>query len=262
MIKEKESEIFVVSHDDTESRIQAARRHIEEKLIPTTCRSWNHCASILSLPPADLAEFWAGKKILDVGSGDKFETPDDRFPGATVYALDPLFPQVQPPHSNYFDRVNKAHIVRPGTIIEIPFDDNAFDLVMSTHCIQHIQRKYWYRSLLEMMRVMKPDGEIRVFPYHKEELPGVTYGLHESGFDWEPLQVPHSYRVALSLKLAPSEWDVQPLHRTYNKTVAWKRWHDLVLPHDPLRDDYDPFFSAANSVNAPSAIVTPLVNKG
>src|SRR3989344_3606627 len=107
MIPEKETEIFTLSSYDTEGRIKAARRRIEEKLIPPTCRSWNHCASILSLPPADLAEFWNGKKILDVGSGDKFETPDDRFPGATVYAMDPLFTQLPPPHPNYFDRVNK-----------------------------------------------------------------------------------------------------------------------------------------------------------
>lgn len=262
MIQEKETGIFALSSHDTEGRIKAARRHIGEKLIPSTCRSWNHCASILSLPPAELAEFWAGKKILDVGSGDKFETPDDRFPGATVYAMDPLFSVSQAPHPDYFDRVNKAHRLRQGTIIEIPFDDNTFDLVISTHCIQHIQREYWYRSLLEMIRVMKPSGEMRVFPYHKEELPDVTYGLHESGFEWRSLPTPHSLRMTLSLQLAPSEWDAHPLHRTYNKTVAWKRWHDLVLPHDPLRDDHDPFFSAASSVNAPSAIVTPLVNKG
>lgn len=249
---------FEASALATEKRIQEARGRIGEKHIPTTCRSWNFCSDLLSLPSASPSE-WGKKKILDVGSGDKFETPDARFPGAAVHAVDPLFSQSTdsaPIHT----LTNKAHILRRGTIIELPYDDNSFDYVISTHCIQHIDQALWMRAHLEMLRVMKPEGEVRMFPYVDSDLQYATYGLKEAGFDWEAIPVHSDWRSTLAIWLPIT--DNKAANRYVDKALAWRKWHDMILPHDLLRDDYDPVFSFASSVNDPSAMVAPLVNNG
>ncbi len=68
--------------------------------------------------------FWKGKTILDVGSGIKeMDKPQNAFPGATVFALDPEF--------GGEINANNAHARIKGVAEALPLIDNLFDLVLS-----------------------------------------------------------------------------------------------------------------------------------
>lgn len=74
-----------------------------EYASPQTCREWGSYLYIFGIgakPP----EFWKGKEILDVGSGEKFDDPSQSFPEATVRAIDPHFENIH----------NSAHEKKTG----------------------------------------------------------------------------------------------------------------------------------------------------
>lgn len=101
-------------------------------------------------------EFWQGKSILDVGSGEKMESPDRAFPGAKVFAIDPEFGKGGEVQSN------SAHECRPGIVQNIPYPDESFDLVLCSRVLTHIFPIDLEKSIRELVRVAKPDGEVRL----------------------------------------------------------------------------------------------------
>ncbi|HUW21604.1 MAG TPA: methyltransferase domain-containing protein [Candidatus Bathyarchaeia archaeon] len=125
---------------------------------PITHTEWSDYLRIFALQGKP-RECWEGKKILDVGSGLKFEPPDRAFPGARVYAIDPEFGKGgRLPHASH-----TAHEKREAICQAIPYDDNKFDFVFASHSApQSLGIEEVPRSLCELIRVMKPGGEIRL----------------------------------------------------------------------------------------------------
>ena len=94
------------------------------------------------------------KKVLDVGSYDVNGTLKPIFEKGNYIGLDmEKGPNV--------DVVSNAH--------EIPFQDNHFDIVLSSSCFEH-DDMFW-ETFLEMCRVLKPGGYMYLQapqngPYH------------------------------------------------------------------------------------------------
>lgn len=93
---------------------------------------------------------------LDIGSGPGFATiyAAEKFPSAVITGLDYSGEQIK-----YANRqLKKSHVsncsFKLGDAMELPFDDNTFDLIFSIASIKH-----WpdgVRGLREVRRVLKP----------------------------------------------------------------------------------------------------------
>lgn len=222
---------FPLSEQDLKHRIWAA------KSLPTI-RSWREVLNILNLTDENLT----GKSILDIGIGAKKERPSDiqELQGAQVYGIDPgnkALVTHQLPPDNF----------RVGIAQEIPYDDETFDLVISSHVTHYIDSvKDSQRMLAEMLRVVKADGQVRFTPglephqQHKamiQQLQSVGIEVTQVGKDSYLLQYPQDIR---------QEPDEQT--RLELKVALWKQYQEQFVG-DPLRDDHDTQAIAASLAN-------------
>ncbi len=60
-----------------------------------------------------------------------------------------------------FVNIDKAKEVKPDLVVDIekglPFPDNSFEHIYSSHCIEHVRPYYWKFLLKEIARVAKDD---------------------------------------------------------------------------------------------------------
>ncbi|GBC08500.1 hypothetical protein RclHR1_08170008 [Rhizophagus clarus] len=96
-----------------------------------------------------------GSKILDVGCGLGLwcEEMANEFPDVNVYGIDLVdFPSKIKPYNCKFFLGN--------VIFGLPWVDNTFDYIWSRCLFTEIKSKHWLPLLLEMYRVLKPNGII------------------------------------------------------------------------------------------------------
>jgi len=106
---------------------------------------------------------FSGLRILDIGSGPLPSA--QAFEDCEIYCLDPLLPEYAKLGypSCYGDRVKFTS----GFSEKMPLKDNFFDAVISVNAIDHVDDIY--KTALEIKRVLKPDGKIRIHAhYHKK----------------------------------------------------------------------------------------------
>lgn len=97
-----------------------------------------------------LKEDIAGKKVLDAGCGTGWFSKGAAGRGAYVVSMDlgeKLLAEVA-------KKVNSERVV--GSILEMPFPDNWFDIVISSEVIEHTPEPF--AGVKEMYRVLKPGG--------------------------------------------------------------------------------------------------------
>jgi len=109
-----------------------------------------------------LADF-KDKVILDFGAGTGRVTKIFAKVAKKVYALD-----LQPSQINFLRKKNIKNIIpKVGSCEELPYKDNFFDIVVSTHAFGGRNKK---KTLKEVLRVLKPGGNyIFVDAYHQGE---------------------------------------------------------------------------------------------
>lgn len=147
----------------------------KERGSPMTHRDWDFYPSAFLLPTNSI--YWANKTLLDIGSGIKYGNPSITFPGAKVYALDPEFGEG--------GRIihNTAHEIKLGIVQNIPYDNNLFDHVISSHAIpQHIYPIDMPIAVFEMLRVVKPSGDVRLTPCVPRDMNDISDLLIKVGF--------------------------------------------------------------------------------
>jgi SAM-dependent methyltransferase len=222
--------------DDYETSVSARDKRVDyARHSPVTERSWRSYPYIFNLPSSNNLEYWMDKKILDVGSGDKFDDSEFTFPGAVVHAIDP---ELQP--TGKFSRIkyNTAHKQRLGVVQETPYDDNLFDLVLSSHAVpQHIYPVDKPKAVSEMIRVMKPNGKIKLAPCVERDLK--VDELRNAGFEVDFSQPTVEGRLAV-IKLPNEQLEGKSeLEKLKFKVEAWKKYHEAAVPKDPVREDFD-----------------------
>lgn len=95
-------------------------------------------------------------KVLDIGIGDGYllEKLGCHF---ELYGVDISALNIQKTQTNFTDKNIAAHL-REGSVDEIPFPDNLFDLVVASEVIEHVDNETLLRGLKEIHRVLKVGG--------------------------------------------------------------------------------------------------------
>jgi len=147
-----------------------------ERKIMITDRSLKEYLELLDLNIEELK----GKKILDLGSGRLQRFPRELLQKiedkAEVVGLDITLKEeerrkeikeAQP----YLYNSDKLGLIA-ASFLQLPFQDNSFDLVLSLYGMplyltsedEKKSKENIRRSVMEILRVLKPGGEARIFP--------------------------------------------------------------------------------------------------
>ena len=97
-----------------------------------------------------LVEDIRGKNLLDAGCGTGWFSKKASDRGASVTSMDlgeKLLSKVK-------EKCNSTCVV--GSVLQIPYNDNSFDIVVSSEVIEHVPDPH--KALQELFRVLKPKG--------------------------------------------------------------------------------------------------------
>lgn len=112
-------------------------------------------------------EDWRGQKVLEVGFGAGVDFIRFARGGADLYGID-LTEAGKRLVDRWLAIENLSASTQLGDAENLPFPDNTFDLVYSWGVIHHTTDTHAAAS--EIMRVVKPGGEVRVMIYHRPSL--------------------------------------------------------------------------------------------
>lgn len=91
------------------------------------------------------------KKVLDIGCGNGWVLNQYRQKGWSVFGVEPGMAAAE--------AGNKAGLnIFHGTLLQAKFNANEFDLILTNHSFEHIYNPN--EVLLEVFRILKPDGKI------------------------------------------------------------------------------------------------------
>lgn len=136
-------------------------------------------------------EFVAGKSVLDYGCGTGYGTQRLASSAAQIVGIDISEEAIRFAESTYLPAVSEGstldyRVVQPIEQAPLPFEDGAFDTVLSFQVIEHVPSVEKY--LAEIRRVLKPGGTFvcatpdrrwRLFPWQR---PFNRFHLDE----WDP----------------------------------------------------------------------------
>jgi 2-polyprenyl-3-methyl-5-hydroxy-6-metoxy-1,4-benzoquinol methylase len=130
-----------------------------------------------------------GMTFLDAGSGTGLNSLALAARGARVTLLDVARPALDIAKAYYDEQGLEATFVQ-GSIFELPFPDESFDVVWNTGVIEHFEPAERRLAVREMLRVMKSDGAMvtvnpnasaRIYRFAKEW--AERHGRWDVGFE-------------------------------------------------------------------------------
>lgn len=104
-----------------------------------------------------LSHVMPGMKVLDVGCGDGVLSLMMAKKGAEVVGVDLSVPNIKAA-KKYAGKIRASFLT--GDVENLPFDDDSFDLVVSSHVLEHIPD--FNQGLREVMRVTKKRAVIAI----------------------------------------------------------------------------------------------------
>lgn len=139
-----------------------------------------------SFPVTGVNEFKvSGKRAIDIGCGE-------------------------PPHINLGEGIHVTRCdirdeCRPDFRVDVrnlPFADGYFDIVFSSHVLEHFSRLECLDVLDEWVRVLKPEGELRLI------LPNINWAVEQfkAGVAFEPDIRPHVWNVLYGAQSNPYDY--------------------------------------------------------
>jgi ubiquinone/menaquinone biosynthesis C-methylase UbiE len=111
------------------------------------------------------AEWFAGKRVLDVGTGSGRHSREAAMLGSEVVAVD-LGRAIDVARRNLPDTVATVQ----ADADDLPFAEGVFDMVMSIGVLHHLPEPE--RTLRRIVRHARPDGAIQIYLYWVPQLPG------------------------------------------------------------------------------------------
>lgn len=156
----------VVEISPTVDELEAIRRKAMEH-VPSTGRGVKDYEELLGIRPESLRD----RKILDIGAGFANFAREARHYGAEVVSLEPQDPTdnlaMTPEEKMEFKRALSRGEIVQGIVQNLPFEDESFDRVFAMVSVPlYLPRQESERTLAfdEMVRVLKPGGEVRIWP--------------------------------------------------------------------------------------------------
>lgn len=118
---------------------------------------------------AELHEFgaFAGKRVLDIGSGNGYVLSRYAAKGARTYGMDLTSAAIRLCRRR-FELMQLPGQFTVGNAECLPFEDEAFDCVCSMGVLHHTPDTA--RAVAEVRRVLKPGGRLIVMFYHRNSL--------------------------------------------------------------------------------------------
>jgi SAM-dependent methyltransferase len=110
-------------------------------------------------------ERWADKDVLEAGCGIATDGMQFVRAGARYTGMD-FSPSALSLARHRFDMAGKDVRLERGSIAELPFPDDSFDLVYSNGVIHHLPETQ--RVVDELHRVLRPGGTAIVMVYHRD----------------------------------------------------------------------------------------------
>ncbi len=110
--------------------------------------------------------WFKNKKCLDAGcGGGRFVVALANLGSSYVNGIDVSFDAVKVANERIKDRnIQNAHVLQ-GSVLDIPFEQNTFDYVISSGVIHHTKDPY--EAFKELDRVLKPGGKMFLSVYGK-----------------------------------------------------------------------------------------------
>jgi len=102
-----------------------------------------------------------GKRILEVGSGSGLVSLALAKRGAAVTLCD-ISPEAVKLSKAVFAREGVSETTVQGSLLDLPFENDAFDVTWNAGVVEHFEEADQVRGLREMLRVTRPGGKVIV----------------------------------------------------------------------------------------------------
>lgn len=135
-----------------------AMTSVNESYVSTGCKLFEDILQKTQL-------FLKGARVLEIGSsyGYNLMFLNKKFPWEYV-GIEPSRKAVD--YGNYLSKQNGCNVsLFRGTADELPFEDTSFDIVMLGFCMYNFDRKYIYKVIGELDRVLKVNGLVAVWDF-------------------------------------------------------------------------------------------------
>ncbi|HET8911986.1 MAG TPA: methyltransferase domain-containing protein [Ktedonobacteraceae bacterium] len=140
----------------------------------------------------NLAHIQPGEQVLDVGCGTgTLAIEAQRRVGSVgrVAGIDPGIQQIGRARAKAARR-NLPIDFQTGVIEQLPFPDQAFDVVFSTLMMHHLPGSVKRQGLAEIVRVLKPGGRLVIADFNrKQERQGQSARFHAGGSSLNDLAI-------------------------------------------------------------------------
>jgi len=156
-------------------------------------------------------ERFTGKRVLEVGCGQGTMASVWASTGATVTAID-LNPQAIQQTKRRFELMGYQGTVQAADARALPFDDEHFDYAYSWGVLHHSPDLK--KSVSELMRVLKPDGEFGIMLYNRKSvmqwwiIQFIEGFVHYENRFLTPLQLASRYTDGSEREGNPHTWPV------------------------------------------------------
>lgn len=108
---------------------------------------------------------FSGKKTLEIGLGQGTEAEQIIRMGAQYSGVDLTEESIRRVNVRFQLRNLVFDVLQQGSVLDLPFEDNSFDIVFSHGVLHHVPEIH--QAQKEIHRVLKPDGKLVVMLYAK-----------------------------------------------------------------------------------------------
>ena len=140
-------------------KLTYTKEHLLKASIHTYPTEWIIRTMLGNYPDLKInRDIYKNAKILDVGFGDCRNMPLLYNIGLEIYGIEISEEIVQLAYKKLHD-LNIPANLKVGTNTSIPFDNNFFDIILSSSSIYYVdENSTFYDNLKEYLRVLKKDG--------------------------------------------------------------------------------------------------------